>query len=191
MMGDIGTHAHNLARFITGLEVGEVAAEVGHVVPDRQIDDYAAAMLRFDNGARGSMWVTQAAAGIENALRIRVSGSDGSLEWHQENPTRLHFSPMGGPATVFTPRGPGSLPPANRAGRIVAGHPEGFHEAFANVYSDAAEAIAARRSGTTPDPLALWFPNELDGARGVAFVEAALESSRSGGAWTAASVDVS
>jgi predicted dehydrogenase len=184
VMGDIGTHTHNLARFVSGLEVAEVAAEIGHVIPQRLVDDYGAAMLRFDNGARGTFWVTQTAAGVENCLRIRVSGTKGSLEWEQERPTRLEFKPLEGPARVYTPNGPGSLPASIRACRIVAGHPEGFHEAFANVYSDAAEAIAARRSGRTPDPLALDFPNERDGAIGVKFVEAAVASSRAGGAWT-------
>jgi predicted dehydrogenase len=184
VMGDIGSHAHNVARFVSGLEVAEVAAEIGHVVPQRPVDDYGAAMLRFDNGARGSLWVTQTAAGVENGLRIRVSGTKGSLEWEQESPTRLTFKPIDGPVRIYTPNGPGTLPSSARACRIVAGHPEGFHEAFANIYSDAAEAIAARRSGREPDPLALDFPNERDGAIGVKFVEAAVASSRANGAWT-------
>jgi len=184
VMGDIGTHAHNLVRFVTGLEVVEVAAEVGHIVPNRLIDDYAGAMLRFDNGARGSFWVTQAAAGVENCLRIRVSGTRGSLEWEQEAPTRLIFKPLDGPAEIRTPNGPGTLPLSARATRIVAGHPEGFHEGFANVYSDAAEAIAARRAGIPVDPLADQFPKAVDGVLGVAFVDAAIASSDNDGAWT-------
>ena len=184
VMGDIGTHAHNLVRFITGLEVGEVAAEVGHVAPGRLVDDYGAAMLRFNNGARGSFWVTQTAAGVENALRIRVSGTRGSLEWQQEFPTQLVFRPLDGPVRTYTPNGPGILPAAEQASRIVAGHPEGFQEAFANVYSDAAEAIAARRSGGSANPTALDFPTEIDGALGVRFVDAVVTSSSAGGAWT-------
>ena len=184
VMGDIGTHAHNLVRFITGLEVTEVAAEIGHIVPNRLVDDYGGALLRFDNGARGTFWVTQAAAGVKNGLRIRVSGTRGSVEWHQEDPTRLIWTPIAGPLQVLIPNGPGVLPAAQRASRIVAGHPEGFHEAFANLYSDVAEAIAARRSGSSADPLALQFPNEIDGAVGVRFVEAAVASSDAGGAWT-------
>ena len=190
VMGDIGTHAHNLVRFITRAEISEVAAEVGSIVPNRLVHDYAAAMLRFDNGARGSFWVTQAAAGVENCLRIRVSGSRASLEWNQERPTVLAFKPMSGPAEVRTPNGPGTLPLSARATRIVRGHPEGFHEAFANIYSDAAEAIAGRRSGIQADPLALHFPNEIDGAVGVKFVEAALASSAAGGAWTSAVLEL-
>lgn len=190
VMGDIGTHAHNLVRFIAQIEVSEVAAEVGSIVPNRLVHDYAAAMLRFDNGARGSFWVTQAAAGVENCLRIRVSGSRASLEWNQEHPTVLGFKPISGPAEVRTPNGPGTLPLSARATRIVKGHPEGFHEAFANIYSDAAEAIAGRRSGNQPDPMALHFPNEIDGALGVKFVEAAMSSSAAGGAWTSAVLEL-
>jgi predicted dehydrogenase len=190
VMGDIGTHAHNLIRFITRAEVSEVAAEVGSIVPNRLVHDYAAAMLRFDNGARGSFWVTQAAAGVENCLRIRVSGSRASLEWNQEQPTFLTFRPLAGPAEVRTPNGPGTLPFSARSTRIVKGHPEGFHEAFANIYSDAAEAIAARLSGQPPDPLATHFPNEVDGALGVKFVEAAMASSAAGGAWTSAVLEL-
>jgi predicted dehydrogenase len=184
VMGDIGTHAHNLLRFITGCEVDEVAAEVGTIMPGGTVHDHAGAMLRLDNGARGSFWVTQAAAGVENGLRIRVSGSNGSLEWAQEQPTALVHKPLDGPAQLRTPNGPGTLPLAARASRIVAGHPEGFHEGFANLYADAAEAIAARRSGRAADPLALHFPTADDGARGVKFVEAVVESSDANGAWT-------
>jgi predicted dehydrogenase len=185
VMGDIGTHAHNLLRFITGLEVNQVAAEVGCIVPDRTTHDFAGALLRMSNGARGSFWVTQAAAGVENALRIRVSGSLGSLEWQQECPQALTFKPLGAPSQNRTPNGPGTLPLAARSSRIVAGHPEGFHEGFANVYSDAAEAIAARRTGQSADPLALHFPNALDGLLGVQFVAAVIQSSEKDGAWTA------
>ncbi len=185
VLGDIGTHAHNLVRFVTGREVDEVAADVGHIVANRLVDDYAGAMLRFDNGARGSFWVTQAATGVENCLRLRVSGTRGTVEWMQEVPTQLVFRPARAPMQIRTPNGPGTLPLAARASRIVAGHPEGFHEGFANVYSDAAEAIAARRSGHTPDPMALHFPDALDGLRGVEFVDAAITSSRNNGTWTA------
>jgi predicted dehydrogenase len=184
VLADIGTHAHNLLRFVTGLEVDQVAAEVGSIVPDRLNHDYAGAMLRLSNGARGSFWVTQAAAGVENGLRIRVSGSLGSLEWQQEHPQVLHYKPLDAPAQVRTLNGPGTLPLAARASRIVAGHPEGFHEAFANLYTDAADAIAARRCEQAADPLSLHFPNATDGLQGIRFVAAALASSNSQGAWT-------
>ena len=183
VMGDIGTHAHNLVRFITGLEVAEVSAEVGTIVPDRLVHDYAGALLRFENGARGNFWVTQAAAGVENCLRIRVSGTKGTLDWMQEFPQALTFKPLNAPSQNRTPNGPGTLPLSARASRIVSGHPEGFHEGFANVYSDAAEAIAARRTGQEPDPLALYFPNAKDGLLGVQFVERVLASSEANGQW--------
>ena len=184
VMGDIGTHAHNLLRFITGQEVAQVAAEVGTLVPTRPTHDYAGSMLRMANGVRGSFWVTQAAAGVENALRIRVSGSLGTLEWQQEQPQLLSFKPMGAPAQIRTPNGPGTLPFSAHASRIVAGHPEGFHEAFANVYSDAAEAIAARCAGRAVNPLAAHFPNAVDGLAGIRFVDAVIGSSANDGAWT-------
>jgi len=184
VLADIGTHAHNLLRFMTLLEVDQVAAEVGSIVPDRLTHDYAGAMLRLSNGARGSFWVTQAAAGVENGLRIRISGALGSLEWQQEHPQVLHFKPLDAPAQVHTPNGPGTLPLAARASRIVAGHPEGFHEAFANLYTDAADTIAARRSHQVVDPLSTHFPNASDGLQGLRFVTAALASSQQQGTWT-------
>lgn len=184
VMGDIGTHAHNLTRFITGLEVDEVAAEIGAIVPNRIIHDFGGALLRFDNGARGSFWVTQAAAGVENCLRIRVSGNQGTLEWMQEFPQALTFKPLQGPSQNRTPNGPGTLPLSARSTRLVAGHPEGFPDGFANIYSDAAEAIAARRSGKPADPLAMYFPNSRDGLLGVRFVDAVIKSSEANGQWT-------
>jgi predicted dehydrogenase len=184
VMGDIGTHAHNLARFITGLEVDEVAAEVGAIVPKRIIHDFGGAMLRFENGARGSFWVTQAAAGVENCLRIRVSGTKGSLEWMQEFPQALTFKPLNGPSQNRTPNGPGTLPLSARCTRLVAGHPEGFPDGFANIYTDAAEAIAARCAGKQVDPLALYFPNSYDGLMGVRFVDSVIASSEANGQWT-------
>jgi len=184
VMGDIGTHAHNLTRFITGLELAEVSAEIGSIVPGRLVHDFGGALLRFENGARGNFWVTQAAAGVENCLRIRVSGTKGSLEWMQEFPQALTFKPLHGPSQNRTPNGPGTLPLAARSCRIVAGHPEGFHEGFANIYSDAAEAISARRSGKKVNPLALYFPNSWDGLLGVRFVNSVIESSKANGKWT-------
>lgn len=187
VMGDIGTHAHNLVRFVTGLEIREVAAEIGSIVPGRVVDDYAGALLRLGNGGRGSFWVTQAAAGVENDLRLRVSGTKGTLEWSQELPQILTYKPLHAPAQVRTPNGPGTSPLAAHSCRIVAGHPGGFHEGFANIYADAAEAIAARRSGQQPNPLALHFPTSEDGLLGVRFVHAMLESSNANGQWTSCS----
>ena len=183
VMGDIGTHAHHLVRFITGLEVTEVCAETGAIVPGRKVDDYAGALLHLENGARGSFWVTQAAAGVENSLRIRVSGTKGTLEWLQEIPQVLTFKPLGAPVQIRTPNGPGTLPLAHQSSRIVAGHPEGFPESFANIYKDVAEAIAARIAGKETDPLAMHFPTSADGLKGMLFVDAVIRSSRKGSSW--------
>jgi predicted dehydrogenase len=184
VLGDIGTHAHHLLRFVTGKEILELSAEIGTIVPGRTVHDFGGALLHLENGARGVLWVSQAAAGIENSLKIRVSGNRGSLEWWQEIPQRLSYFPLNKPAEIRTPNGPGTLPAAARASRIVAGHPEGFPAGFANIYSDAAEAIAARITGTRPDPLALWFPKAEDGLAGMKFIDACMKSSRSKGAWT-------
>jgi predicted dehydrogenase len=183
VMGEIGTHAHNLTRFISGLELAEVCAEMGIIVPGRLVHDFTGALLRFENGARGSFWVTQAAAGVENCLRIRVSGTKGTLEWMQEFPQALTFKPLHGPSQNRTPNGPGTLPLSTRSSRIVAGHPEGFHEGFANIYSDAAEAISARRTGKQPNPLALYFPNSWDGLLGIRFINSVVQSSNANGKW--------
>ena len=183
VMGDIGTHAHHLIRFITGLEVTEVCAEAGAIVPGRKVDDYAGGLLHLEKGARGSFWVTQAAAGVENSLRIRVSGTKGSLEWNQEIPQILTFKPLGIPVQIRTPNGPGTLPLAARSSRIAAGHPEGYPEGFANIYKDAAEAIAAGISGKKADPLAMHFPNSEDGLAGVLFVDAVIRSSNNNSCW--------
>jgi predicted dehydrogenase len=184
VLGDIGTHAHNLVRYITGLEITDVCAEAGAIVPGRIVDDYAGALIHLENGARGSFWVTQAAAGVENSLKIRVSGTKGTLEWLQEIPQILTFKPLGAPVQTRTPNGPGTLPLSARSSRIVAGHPEGFPEGFANIYKDAAEAIANRLAGKVVDPLVMTFPNSYDGLMGVRFVDAVVKSSENNSAWT-------
>jgi predicted dehydrogenase len=184
VMGDIGTHAHNLIRYVTGMEVKEVAAEAGAIVPGRVIHDYTGALLKMENGARGSFWVTQAAAGVENSLQFRISGTKGSLEWGQEIPQRLFFKPLGRPAEIRTPNGPGTLPLSAYASHIVAGHPEGFPDGFANIYRDAAEAVAAKRAGSSPRPEALTCPDEKDGLAGLRFVHAVLKSSADKSSWT-------
>jgi predicted dehydrogenase len=185
VLGDIGSHAHHLAAFVTGLELTEVAAEVGSAIPGRRVADFAHLLLRFEGGARGSMWVTNSAAGAEHGLHIRAFGEQGGLEWHQEEPNQLLHRRLDGFPELLTRGRPGLSAEARRATRVALGHPEGYFEAFANLYTDAAEAIVARRTGQPADPLALDFPTVVDGARGVAFVEAAAESSAAGGRWTA------
>ena len=181
ILGDIGTHAHHLGAFVSGLELDAVMAEVGPTVPGRDADDYGGLLLRWSNGARGTMWVTNAAAGGEHGLAFRVFGSEGGLEWHQEQPNELRHRRLGGWEQLLTRRLHGALhPAAERAARVEIGHPEGYQEAFANLYRDAALAMVARRTGRAADPLALDFPTVLDGARGMRFIEAAVESSRTG-----------
>jgi len=190
VVGDIGTHAHHLARFVTGLEVTELSAELSTVVPGRKSDDNAHVKLRFTNGARGLMWVSMAATGNLHGQRIRVFGEKASLEWIQEQPEQLHLRPLDGPHRVLS-RGCGYLSAAaQRATRLWPGHPEGFLEAFANLYAGAADAVLARRDDAPLDRSALSFPTVEDGVLGVKFVEAAVESSRRDGAWVDATVDL-
>ncbi|MCB2054707.1 MAG: Gfo/Idh/MocA family oxidoreductase [Geminicoccaceae bacterium] len=181
ILGDIGSHAHHLGAFVSGLDLEAVMAEVGATVPGRSSDDYAGLLLRWSNGARGTMWVTNAAAGGEHGLAFRIFGAKGGLEWHQEHPNRLEHRRLDGFMEVQTRRLHGALEPAaEHATRIEIGHPEGYQEAFATIYRDAADAILARRTGQAPNPLALDLPTVLDGVRGMKFIEAAIESSRSG-----------
>jgi predicted dehydrogenase len=181
IMGDIGSHAHHLGAYVAGLELDAVLAELGATVPGRDADDYGALLLRWSNGAKGTMWVTNAAAGAEHGLAFRIFGSLGGLEWHQERPNELRHRRLGGFEQVLTRRLHGALhPAAERAARVEIGHPEGYQEAFANLYQDVAEAIVARRTGRPCDPLALDFPTVLDGARGMRLIEAAVESARTG-----------
>jgi predicted dehydrogenase len=190
VLGDIGTHAHHLASYITGQALTEIAAEVGSALPGRKVDDLAHLLLRYEGGARGSMWVTNSAAGGEHGLAIRVFGEHGGLEWHQEEPNHLLYRRIGGFPEIMTRGRPELSDAAKRATRVARGHPEGYFEAFANLYSDAAAAIVARRTGDAPDPM-LDFPTVEDGARGVRFVEAAVESNRHGGRWTDCRLDLS
>ncbi len=181
ILGDIGSHAHHMATFVSGQQFAKVSADIGTVVPGRNADDYAAINFRLDNGARGALWVTQAGAGAVHGLHFRVFGEKGGLEWFQERPNQLYHSRLGAPALTLERGGPGLKPEALRTQRIGIGHPEGYQEAFAVLYADAAEAIVARKLGKEPDRLALDFPTVEDGARTMKFIDAALESSRTGG----------
>ena len=180
--GDIGTHAFNLACFVTGLEVESLAADIQAFVPGRQVDDNAHVMLRFQGGARGMLWSSQVAPGNENALRIRVYGETGGLEWAQEDPNYLWHTPFGEPKRLITRNGAGSVDASARMSRIPAGHPEGYLEGFANIYSEAAAAIVASRSGETP-PEDVIYPTVQDGLKGVQFVSACVNSSKRNAAW--------
>ncbi|KIN63500.1 Oxidoreductase-dehydrogenase [Sulfitobacter noctilucicola] len=180
--GDIGTHAHNLARFITGLEVESLAADLDAFVPGRQVDDNGHVMLRFAGGAKGMLWCSQVAPGNENALRIRVYGETGGLEWAQEDPNYLWHTPFGEPKRLITRNGAGAGDAAARLSRIPPGHPEGYLEGFANIYSEAAEAIEAKRNGK-PLPPGVVYPTIEDGLRGVEFIDACVRSSARNAAW--------
>jgi len=181
---DLGTHAHQLARFVTGLEVTEVAAEMSQIVQGRAIKDNANLLLRFSNGARGTLWASMAAIGNEHGLRIRVYGDRGSLAWHHEDPCHLRYCPLDGPEQILAQGADGLSAEAKRWTRAGLGHPEGFFESFANIYTEVAEAILAKSEGRPYTKAELGFPDASDGARGVAFVESAMRSFASGGVWT-------
>jgi len=176
---DLGTHAHHLARFVTGLDVTQVVGELSTIVPGRAIQDNGHALLRFENEARGTMWISMAAAGNEQGIRIRVYGDKGSLEWFHEDPFHLRFCSVNGPAQTFAQGTDCVSDEARRWTRGGLGHPEGYFEAFANLYSELADVIGVKGMGRDT----LGFPDARDGAKGLAFVEAFLRSYRSGGTW--------
>ena len=181
-LGDIGTHAFNLADYVTGLEVAELCADLTTFVAGRRLDDNAQILLRYANGARGALWASQVAAGNENSLKLRVYGTKGGLAWAQENPNELRWSPLGEATRIVTRAGPGSGAAAARVTRTPGGHPEGYLEGFANIYAEAALAIKAARDGKKPPP-ECEFPTIVDGVKGVAFVEAAVKSSKANAVW--------
>ncbi len=180
--GDIGTHAFNLASFVTGLTLDSLAADLDSFVPGRRLDDNAHVMLRFAGGAKGMLWCSQVAPGNENALRLRVFGTKGGIEWAQEDPNRLWFTPFGEQKRLITRGGAGVGDAATRVTRVPGGHPEGYLEAFATIYSEAANAIQARRDNTNPDS-AIIYPTVDDGVKGVAFIDACVRSSNKNGGW--------
>ncbi|MEO5789296.1 Gfo/Idh/MocA family oxidoreductase, partial [Gelidibacter sp.] len=180
-LGDIGTHAHNLVEYITGLKVKELAADLGRFGKGRVLDDDGNILLRLENGAKGIMSISQIAAGEENNLSIRVYGEKGSLEWHQEKPNELITRWLDQPKMIFTSNGNDLYPLSLAASRIPAGHPEGYLEAFANVYKNFATHLNAFKTKTpieTPD-----YPTVSVGVRGVQFIHAAVESDQQNAAW--------
>jgi predicted dehydrogenase len=181
-LGDIGTHAYNLADFVGGIELSELAAELTSFGAGRQLDDNVQIMLRYANGARGALWASQVAPGNENGLRLRIYGTKGGFVWVQANPNEMFWSPLGQSTRIVTPGGPDSGEAAARVTRIPPGHPEGYLEGFANVYSEVALAIKAARTGQKP-PEGVHFPTIEDGVKGLAFVEATVKSSKANGAW--------
>lgn len=183
-IGDIGTHAHNLACFVTGLKVERLSADLSSFVEGRELDDNANMLLRFAGGAKGMLWASQVAVGNENGLSLRVYGDKGGLEWRQEEPNRLWFTPLGEPKRLLTRGGAGANAAAAAVSRIPAGHPEGYLEGFATIYAEAAELIHASDAGQAP-PDGLALPTLADGIDGLAFIEACVASSQNDGAWTA------
>jgi predicted dehydrogenase len=177
-LGDIGSHAENLVATVTGLRVEELVADLGALVPGRALDDDASMLLRFEGGARGVLVASQINAGLENDLRLRVSGELGTLEWQQQEPNRLVHHRRDGAAEILTRGSPWLGEAARRAVRLPPGHPEGFIEAFANVYRGVFAEIAARSAGQAVDPLDADYPTLEDGARGVRFIECAVASAR-------------
>jgi predicted dehydrogenase len=182
-IGDIGTHAFHLASFVSGLELDSVLADLTTFVPGRLVDDNANVLLRFKGGAKGMLWASQVAPGNENALRLRVYGTKGGLTWSQENPNYLRYAPFGEAPRELSRGGAGAGPAAARVTRVPPGHPEGYLEGFANIYSEAAAAIRAAAE-KKPVPPEVVFPTVEDGLKGVSFVDAVVRSSRDGGVWT-------
>lgn len=182
-MGDIGTHAENLMEYVTGLEIKQVCADLHTFVEGRRLDDDGSMLLRFNNGARGVLTASQICAGEENDLRIRVYGSKGGLHWRQMEPNSLQVHWLDAPMQVLR-TGVGELyPEAQAHTRIPAGHPEGYLEAFANIYRNVAYCLQARLRGEAPDPLHLDFPTVQDGVRGMQFIEAVVASSTGTEKW--------
>jgi predicted dehydrogenase len=182
-MGDIGTHAAQLAEYISGLKITKVCADLNIVVPGRAIDDDGNVLLKFDNGSNGVLIATQIAAGEENALKIKVYGEKGGLEWHQMEPNTLLVKWLEEPTQVYR-AGSGYLSDAAKHNsRVPGGHPEGYLEAFANIYRNFALTVSAKINGEAPSAAALDFPGVQDGIRGMAFIENVVESSKSDQKW--------
>jgi predicted dehydrogenase len=183
-IGDIGSHAFNLAAFVSGLEAEELCADLSTFVAGRRVDDNCNILVRYAGGARGMLWASQVAPGNDNALRLRVYGDQGGLTWQQELPDFLDLFPLGQPPQKIIRAHPSAGASAGRITRIPPGHVEGYLEGFANLYRDCAEQITARLEGREPDPDARLVPSVEDGAKGVKFITAAIESSARGAVWT-------
>ena len=182
-MGDIGSHAENLIRYITGLELEHIAADLNTFIPGRPLDDDGSMLVRYEGGARGVIFASQISTGDENNLNIRVYGTDASIEWHQEHPNELIVKFAEAPRQVWRRGNSYNGPEASKNTRLPFGHPEAFIEAFANVYLSAAEAISDHLTGIYPRPEGYDFPTVDDGVEGMAFIEAAVASSKENAAW--------
>ncbi len=182
-IGDIGTHAYNLACFVSGLELDELLAQLTTFVEGRLLDDDVEILLRWKGGARGMLWASQVAVGHENGLKLRVYGTKGGLEWTQADPNYLWFTKFGEPKQLLTRGGAGAWPEAARVTRVPSGHPEGYLEGFATIYAEAARAIRAAREGKAAGAEVI-YPSVEDGLIGMKFIDAAVRSSQAGNVWT-------
>ncbi|WP_010136465.1 Gfo/Idh/MocA family protein [Ochrovirga pacifica] len=180
-LGDIGTHAENLIEYITGLKIEEIAADLGVFGEGRTLDDDGNMLIRMNNGAKGTLSISQIALGEENNLAIKVYGDKGSLEWHQENPNELLTRWLKEPQKTYTPNGNGLYPEALEVSRIPAGHPEGYLEAFATIYKNFATHLNAIKNGNTVEKID--YPTVKDGIRGMKFIYAAVESDKNNASW--------
>lgn len=183
-IGDIGTHAHNLACFVSGLQVESLAADLHCFGAGRTLDDNAHVMLRFAEGAKGLLWSSQVAPGNENALKLRIYGDKGGLEWSQEDPNYLWFTPHGEPKRLLTRNGAGAIEASQAVSRIPGGHPEGYLEGFATIYTEAADAIRAVQSGAKISAAMGNLPGIEAGMDGMRFINACVTSSKNNAAWT-------
>ena len=183
-IGDIGTHAFNLIRFVSGLEVEELSSDIHTFVKGRLLDDNAQIMLRFKGNAKGSIWSSQVAVGNENNLKIRIYGEYAGIEWKQEDPNYLYFTKFGLPTQKITRGGSGASDEANQVTRIPPGHPEGYLEGFANIYSDVSRELFAKINNQNYDNSKNCYPTINDGIEGMKFIEAVLDSSKNNSKWT-------
>jgi len=183
-IGDIGTHAFNLIRFVSRLEVEELSSDIHTFVKGRLLDDNAQIMLRFKGNAKGSIWSSQVAVGNENNLKIRIYGEHAGIEWKQEDPNYLYFTKFGLPTQKITRGGSGASDEANQVTRIPPGHPEGYLEGFANIYSDVSKELFAKINNQNYDNSKNCYPTIIDGIEGMKFIEAVLESSKNNSKWT-------
>lgn len=178
VVADIGSHAENLVKYITGLQMKELYADIHTFVKGRPLEDDANMLVHYEEGVRGVLYTSQISIGEENPFNIRIYGDEASLEWHQENPNYLNVKYSDKPEEIYKRGNVYLSKEANYGNRIPPGHPEGFIEAFANIYSNVADTIAARLQGKEPDPKALDFPTVRDGAEGVYFIHKAIESGK-------------
>ena len=182
-VGDIGSHVENIVSYTTGLRIRNLCARLDIFGEGRQLDDNASIMVNYTSGARGLYWISQIAVGCDNSLRLRIFGSRGSIEWEQENPNYLTVSQIGEPKTILSRGRDAFHPKADRFNRLPSGHPEGYFEAFANIYRSFIDSLTLLKKGTAVPPCAIGYPRTEAGIQGVRFIHRCVESSRQGSVW--------